>query len=421
MINTLLTLDGNDINRLALRAARQSLAGYRYENFRYIHAEPNNLLSPIVNKEIVYKPVDYSWTEICTVALAFRSILWEVKEREQLQSHPEDLLRRASCNMRAYEYRGYPRYLKFICRAFARQFSDFDRLPRRAFNWNHSDDGGNWLISGDGFASQRDYGARWFKVNGLYSYDEFGNQKDVVSWCVSEEVYGLFPYTDPTGKEKFYCLDEVYKAVPFDDIDEAKFFIAQLVDLLNTGYELKKAEDGWYFMIDKNQNDYINEIAAQLCRDTLAQAPVEEIRMVEEEAAKKRAEQLEKERIAREKTVAEANRRAEKDRKIDMRGGDHVYVIKFEPLSNNKDYIKIGHSVDVNRRSLEVKGGLDIHAACCTKAIPNSRALQIETQCHQHFDDRKKPEQREYFFVPYEEACAYLRSLVDEDLIVINE
>lgn len=404
--DVLAQIEGDDINRLALLVANQIAEDYR----PFTHHVSDTRF-------------DFFDSETMVLALFIQHVLWEIKEHGQIKTHPEDLLHRVACNFRDYEYRNYPIKFTWLCRAFVKQIADAENLScfeRRGFDFS----GACWNMYGANSAATSDYSGRRFVVKQIYSHDEFDNKKDFLGWYVCEELHGLAEYEITPGKIDREWIDKLYAVVPFSNRKEAEFFLVQLVDLLNTGKGLDDCDD------------YICQAAAQLVRDTLAQAPVEETLMREEAEAKARAEQLEKERIQRERNERKAQKlaaRKERERQAverirsdpRMNGGDHVYIIEFEPLSASKDFIKIGHSVDVFKRMPDVNGGVDVLRSCCTAAMTIKQTNKIENQCHEHFAGRRKigsnMGKTEYFYVPYDEACAYLRSLVDTDLITLTD
>lgn len=85
----------------------------------------------------------------------------------------------------------------------------------------------------------------------------------------------------------------------------------------------------------------------------------------------------------------------------------HVYV--FE-LDNNT--VKIGISENIRRRIKEIQGGGNtvLRFAISQRGFKKSEARRIEAACHRYFKNRRKPKQREYFYVPYDEANAYLQT-----------
>ena len=355
---------------------------------------------------------DFTWTETCTLALTFRNILWEIKEYGELRTHPESLLSHATAQMRDYKCRGYSFYLTLFVRAFARQLCEFNNLPRREFGPSN-DPCGHWYIYDSGMAARNDYSARQFQVESVYSHDEFGETKDFLGYYVCESLYGFF---DCSGEDDIHPdyvqLDEFYKVVPFDSKGKAKFFVACLVELLNDGYG-RKNEEGWY-EVDYAKDDYIHQAAAQLIRETLAQAPVEETRIREEEEAKARAERLEKERIQREKAERKAAERAKIFTK--MCTDSHVYIFHFDT-----GFTKFGKGNNVFARANKIKEGAPISIIkwACTEPIHESQALKFERQCKKHFADKNiqklYPERKynttENFEISFEEAVEYLKSL----------
>ena len=242
-----------------------------------------------------------------------------------------------------------------------------------------------WEYDGDRIYEKDRYGVpdRPIVIDKICTLDAFGcNTKEIGRYEICENWTSK---EQPEGWKsgRYIRGDKSVSVLSFPTHDEARLFLRTLAWVLNAPPQISME---------------------QILAPTLI------------ETAINKAEEL---LIAREKE-AEEKREKEKFRGT-VRSGDHVYILKFEPLHSNKDFIKIGHSVNVPQRIQQVKGGTDVLSSCCTKALSYEEALRFETQCHEHFADRKKPGQREYFFVPYEEACAYLRSLVTEDLIVIKE
>lgn len=161
-------------------------------------------------------------------------------------------------------------------------------------------------------------------------------------------------------------------------------------------------------MFDMAKDDYIHQAAAQLIRDTLAQAPLEEIRLREEYETAERAAQLERERLEREKQEQLAEQKRKRFEK--MRTGVHVYVFQLD-----NDTCKIGVSDNVQRRIYEIEdGGLDVLKFTCTKqGFLKNVAEEIESACHEFFKDKRKQRvQRrkcEYFHITFDEACDKLK------------
>lgn len=235
--------------------------------------------------------------------------------------------------------------------------------------WDEENDNRNW--------------GRTFWVDKIPRLDAYGrNTNDIARYEIREQWTSREQPEIP-GRNYYIRGDKSASVLSFPIQKEARVFLEALAWVLNAPPQIP-----------------INQILAPSLIETAINKAEELITEREKEAEEKR----EKEKF-----------------RATVHGGDHVYILKFEPLNDNKDFIKIGHSVDVLQRTKQVTGGLDVLTSCCTKALSYEEALKFETQCHRHFADRRKPKQKEYFFVPYEEACAYLRSLVKEDLIVIHE
>lgn len=387
-------LSGTEINRLALDISQQIVDKAKYMT-DYYHR--------------YY--LKYSYSDRYILALVIRNIFWEVKEFGHIQTHPEDLLRRANRNFDAYDYREYPSGLIFLCRAFARQFDDFDNFSRREFHCECDTE--NWLVEDYSCtAIRRYYRGRWFSVERVYSHDEFGKNKELLGYYVCENLYGWLKFKNEDGSTECIDVDEHYKVVPFDTEDEAKFFIVQLADMLNTDVKPRLIKRGNHY-VDTDEKDYVSQAAAQWILDTLSQAPIEETRMREEAEAKARAEQLERERIAAEKARIAAEKRAKREKEL-SKGGYRVYVLQLE-----FNIIKIGISSNMLKRTSDIEGGgLKILKYRCTQPMTKGESRKIEYACHQHFRNRRK--QREYFYVPYDEGCEKLQTFVDQPLIEVQ-
>lgn len=391
-LNTIQKLNAADINRLALLSAIEIVKGYGKEHGHHCNWKTY-----------------FDWGEYCPLALAIRNILWEIKEYGQLKTRPEDLMDYAARNFRSYEYRLYPSYLTWCCRAFARQFADFTHLPNREFEPNKSP---TWRIHETALpsAKQSDYSARTLMVERVFSHDEFGNQKKLLGYYLCEKIYGIFEYGTSDGKPDREFINNFYTVVPFDDAEEASFFLAQLVELLNTG---KKTHWEAFQVTITPEDDYIHQAAAQLIRNTIAQAPVEEILIREEQEAKARAEQLERERIAREEVERIAKKQAERIAKSG--NGFHCYIFQ---LSNNT--IKIGFSNNVMRRAATIIGhsGLDIPKIAFSQNSYEDEARRLEKRCHEHFAPFRI--RGEFFSATFEDAVNYLQSLCATPLEILD-
>lgn len=318
------------------------------------------------------------------LALFVRNVLWEIIEHGEFQTHPDDLLNRIVYNMRQYRCRRYPDVFIWYCRAFARQFGDFEHLPRRHLEISRE----HWAYYSDGVGQQTDFNSRNFFVEPLFG-----------RYYVSEYWVA---YTQDGGYD--YMEEHV---VPFDDERDARFFIAQLVDLLNTGKKRRYEEGSWVSKVT-SEDDYICQAAAQLVRDTIAQAPVEATRMQKARDAQAKAERLQREREIAERARRKAEKQAVHDRHLQklVERGTRVYVFAME---NNT--CKIGYSDGIKRRMAEVHGhsGLQISKWCCT--VPLENAPAIEDICHKHFAGKRRYN-TEFFDISYEDARDYLQTLV---------
>lgn len=362
-IAALQSMSGRDINRIALFLTTELCNGAK-DVFRHtydFHAHSAERMS---------------------LALAVWQTLWELKEFGQMQTHPEYLIQHAASNMRDYQYRDYSHVLIWLCRAFARQFGDCDNMPQTKFvEYPRSINAQKWWLyayDAEGYAQQSDRAAHSLFIKRIPELERFGN----FFLCES------YPsdYTEVDGLGILVHERKDLNVVPFDSYDEAQLFLAQLVDLLNSG-----------------EKDPVCPAATQFVRDVLEQAPVEQMRMEEERQAAERAKREEAERRRKEAEQQAAIARAKREEA--MRDGVHVYIFQLD-----NDTVKIGISNNIMRRVKEVEGAVKVTKIAYSRAgFKEWQAREIERDCHNHFRDKRK--MNEYFFAPFDEAKEYLQTL----------
>ena len=314
-------------------------------------------------------------SEHLTLSLAVWKMLCELKEFREVLTRPEDLIQMAAYNMRAYECRRYPRFLEILCRSVARQFADFDGLASKSFEHSWDD---HWKFYSYSNIKTSDRAARKIFVAEDSRLEEFGNVFVCEEWAAeSTEIAGI----GGCIVDKW----EVAKVIPFNSHDEAVLFVAQLADLLNTGGEPDCPA------------------AAQFIRDTVAQAPVEQMRMELERKAAEQAKREEEERRRKEFEQQAAIARAKREESI--RQGVHVYVLD---LGNGT--VKIGISNNVRSRIAQAQtfGLKVVRFAVTQQGFKESQALKIESACHKYFKDKSVT--KEVFNIPYDEAKAHLQT-----------
>lgn len=369
LIKSLDTVSPIELSRAALFLANKIIAEY-------------NETKPLTE---IWKYDELDCDEKAVVKLFIWRTLCELKEFGQLKTHPEDLIRRCAANLRAYEYRGYHVRLKCLGRAFTNLFTDFQKLPRKEWFYNFDD----WKLyttdSHEGnTAKMSDYGARCFYVEEVPCY------KDIGEYVVSER----YPSTNRNGMVLMTDFQYAH-VVPFKTLDEANFFISQLVDLLNNGEQRYCSESA-------DCND--SEVVSQFVRNVITQVPFEKMRMAKEEAVARQREEERIRRIEEEKSRAKEQKKALHEKMLSERG-TRVYIFEMENHT-----VKFGMSDNIKRRLMEIRGhsGMQIIRGCCTENLDAPRT--IESTCHKHFDEKRRYK-TEFFDITFEEAIAYLKTL----------
>lgn len=359
LIKSLYQLENTDINKFALKTAQELTRGYR----------------PLGKYQDDYIAIHDTAT-ISALALFIRRVILEIKVYGTLKTHPETMLDDIAYYFYAF-HRRHPCSLTYLSRAFVKQLIPLSKLSKtRQFHFSFND---LWLIDCEG--AQKSYSAHCFRVERIHDPLIHGRWPPVIGFSVAE-LWSHF-------------VEDSYTLYAFDTEIEAHFFISQLIEVISMG-----------------KDNPLYELSSQLVTATLKQAPFEQSAIEYNEKLAQLKEKKEKERIKREREERKAKELAEREAK--MRGGIRVYI--FELDDGNE--IKIGISDNPPRRSNEISlgGGRIIRRVACTsKAYKKLDALRIEKDCHDYFSPCRKI--GEYFYTTYDEACAYLRSLVDKDLI----
>lgn len=313
-----------------------------------------------IYRESGYSETYHEETVRATLMFAIYKVLCELKEFGQLKSHPDSLIQRSAAVMQAYHYRGHPHMLDWLCRAFARQFGNFDGLPpiEQKTWWR---DWEFYGYSGEPTIKYDERAAHKIFINRATTLKNFGK------WVVCECYPAKF--TEIAGLGGMIVSKwEVVEVIPFNSYNEAVLFITQLAELLDTGDEVEFPA------------------ATQFIRDVVAQAPVEKMQMALEREAAERAEREKKERIINS-------------------SGTNVYVLDF-----GNGLIKIGVSCNVRSRISQANtfGQITVRFAVTQKHFSYGEACKIEHACHDFFKDKRVT--KEVFRVPYDEAKAKLET-----------
>lgn len=359
---TIAAMSGGEINTLALHLAKELTKNY--------------------TPELKYSREDIRWDFDAqnVIALFIHHCFWEIKEHGTIQTHPDYLVNRFTSHMRGYQYSAYePPSIRWICRAFARQFvNDFSKLKnnnRYCMGYDH------WVMLA--CEAYIEYNENWhqFYIESWFYPTAEGGRHPERKFCKAVLYERWTEYGD--GGKGWEDMDEPIAA--FDTKEQASFFLAQLVNLLNS-----------------SENAPVCQASAQLIRDTLAQAPQELERIQEELAEADRVAQAERERRQIEQNLRKLSERAKRDAEKNNR--KCVYVFGRADGSS-----KIGISYDIKQRQTAIKnsGGYKVTQYCYTPLFPTSVARAIEAECHAHFANLRL--EGEFFKVPYEEAKNYLR------------
>lgn len=89
-----------------------------------------------------------------------------------------------------------------------------------------------------------------------------------------------------------------------------------------------------------------------------------------------------------------------------------VYVFD---MGNNSVKIGISRQVEKRLKTISFSSGLSINRYSFTKPVTKRQARKIESLCHEHFSEHRK--KGEFFSIPYETACNYLKIKTTEVLL----